>query len=91
MSSRASRTIYAGNLPGDIRMREIEDLFIKVSRHSSLHFWSLSAVSILLFSVVISNFFYFFLFWVMLIYLFSQVRDLWLKLCYELTIKKLLR
>ncbi|PON34482.1 Splicing factor-like protein [Parasponia andersonii] len=29
MSSRASRTIYVGNLPGDIRMREIEDLFIK--------------------------------------------------------------
>ncbi|KAF3454535.1 hypothetical protein FNV43_RR04983 [Rhamnella rubrinervis] len=29
MSSRASRTIYAGNLPGDIRLREIEDLFIK--------------------------------------------------------------
>ncbi|KAL6146549.1 hypothetical protein ACLB2K_057227 [Fragaria x ananassa] len=29
MSSRSSRTIYVGNLPGDIRMREIEDLFIK--------------------------------------------------------------
>ncbi|KAH7543028.1 hypothetical protein FEM48_Zijuj02G0139200 [Ziziphus jujuba var. spinosa] len=29
MSSRASRTIYVGNLPGDIRMREIEDLFLK--------------------------------------------------------------
>ncbi|XP_024189168.1 serine/arginine-rich splicing factor SR30 isoform X1 [Rosa chinensis] len=29
MSSRSSRTIYVGNLPGDIRMREIEDLFMK--------------------------------------------------------------
>jgi len=29
MSSRASRTIYVGNLPGDIREREIEDLFHK--------------------------------------------------------------
>lgn len=30
MSSRLSRTIYVGNLPGDIRKREIEDLFYKV-------------------------------------------------------------
>jgi hypothetical protein len=30
MSSRASRTIYVGNLPGDVREREIEDLFYKV-------------------------------------------------------------
>ncbi|XP_062084836.1 serine/arginine-rich splicing factor SR30-like isoform X2 [Humulus lupulus] len=29
MSGRSSRTIYVGNLPGDIRMKEIEDLFIK--------------------------------------------------------------
>ena len=30
MSSRASRTLYVGNLPGDIREREVEDLFHKV-------------------------------------------------------------
>ncbi|KAK3200594.1 hypothetical protein Dsin_024009 [Dipteronia sinensis] len=29
MSSRSSRTIYVGNLPGDTRMREVEDLFYK--------------------------------------------------------------
>ncbi|XP_010528899.1 PREDICTED: serine/arginine-rich splicing factor SR30-like isoform X2 [Tarenaya hassleriana] len=29
MSNRWSRTIYVGNLPGDIRMREVEDLFYK--------------------------------------------------------------
>ncbi|KAK3418619.1 hypothetical protein EUGRSUZ_H04537 [Eucalyptus grandis] len=29
MSNRLSRTIYVGNLPGDIRKREIEDLFYK--------------------------------------------------------------
>ena len=29
-SSRWNRTIYVGNLPGDIRMREVEDLFYKV-------------------------------------------------------------
>ena len=28
--SRASRTLYVGNLPGDIRVREVEDLFYKV-------------------------------------------------------------
>lgn len=28
--SRSSRTIYVGNLPGDIREREVEDLFYKV-------------------------------------------------------------
>ncbi|KAF8116140.1 hypothetical protein N665_0020s0004 [Sinapis alba] len=28
-SSRWNRTIYVGNLPGDIRMREVEDLFYK--------------------------------------------------------------
>ncbi|KAJ6928679.1 hypothetical protein NC652_012724 [Populus alba x Populus x berolinensis] len=27
--SRASRTLYVGNLPGDIRAREVEDLFYK--------------------------------------------------------------
>ena len=30
MSSRASRTLYVGNLPGDIREKEVEDLFYKV-------------------------------------------------------------
>ena len=30
MSGRLSRTIYVGNLPGDIREREVEDLFYKV-------------------------------------------------------------
>ncbi|KAH9689448.1 serine/arginine-rich-splicing factor SR34 [Citrus sinensis] len=29
MSSRSSRTLYVGNLPGDTRMREVEDLFYK--------------------------------------------------------------
>ncbi|KAJ8752519.1 hypothetical protein K2173_004807 [Erythroxylum novogranatense] len=29
MSSRSSRTLYVGNLPGDIRVREVEDLFYK--------------------------------------------------------------
>ncbi|KAI4374341.1 hypothetical protein MLD38_012348 [Melastoma candidum] len=29
MSSRSSRTVYVGNLPGDIREREVEDLFKK--------------------------------------------------------------
>lgn len=32
MSSRSSRTIYVGNLPGDIREREVEDLFSKVNQ-----------------------------------------------------------
>lgn len=31
MSSRSSRTIYVGNLPGDVRESEIEDLFYKVA------------------------------------------------------------
>jgi hypothetical protein len=30
MNRRWSRTIYVGNLPGDIREREVEDLFYKV-------------------------------------------------------------
>ncbi|MCO5603581.1 hypothetical protein L7F22_057732 [Adiantum nelumboides] len=30
--SRSSRTIYVGNLPGDVREREIEDLFYKYGR-----------------------------------------------------------
>ncbi|KAG9443797.1 hypothetical protein H6P81_015137 [Aristolochia fimbriata] len=30
--SRASRTLYVGNLPGDIREREVEDLFYKYGR-----------------------------------------------------------
>ncbi|XP_010921678.1 serine/arginine-rich splicing factor SR30 [Elaeis guineensis] len=29
MSKRSSRTLYVGNLPGDIREREVEDLFYK--------------------------------------------------------------
>ncbi|KAK7392034.1 hypothetical protein VNO78_20460 [Psophocarpus tetragonolobus] len=29
MSCRSNRTIYVGNLPGDIRLREVEDLFYK--------------------------------------------------------------
>lgn len=29
--SRSSRTLYVGNLPGDIREREVEDLFYKVN------------------------------------------------------------
>ncbi|KAI9084776.1 hypothetical protein K1719_033182 [Acacia pycnantha] len=29
MSRRSSRTIYVGNLPGDIRFREVEDLFYR--------------------------------------------------------------
>ncbi|KAL5196125.1 Serine/arginine-rich splicing factor SR30 [Glycine soja] len=29
MSGRSSRTIYVGNLPGDVRLREVEDLFYK--------------------------------------------------------------
>ncbi|XP_020254867.1 serine/arginine-rich-splicing factor SR34-like isoform X2 [Asparagus officinalis] len=29
MSSRSSRTLYVGNLPGDIREKEVEDLFYK--------------------------------------------------------------
>ncbi|KAL6964730.1 Serine/arginine-rich splicing factor sr30 [Sarracenia purpurea var. burkii] len=32
MSSRASRTLYVGNLPGDIHEREVEDLFYKYGR-----------------------------------------------------------
>lgn len=37
--SRSSRTLYVGNLPGDIREREVEDLFYKVFcfPHSSPH------------------------------------------------------
>lgn len=30
MSRHSSRTVYVGNLPGDIREREVEDLFMKV-------------------------------------------------------------
>lgn len=32
MSSRNSRTIYVGNLPGDILLSEVEDLFYKYGR-----------------------------------------------------------
>lgn len=39
MSSRSSRTIYVGNLPGDIRMREIEDLFMKVSFKKYIYYY----------------------------------------------------
>ena len=38
MSSRASRTLYVGNLPGDIREREVEDLFYKVNSLNTV--WS---------------------------------------------------
>lgn len=34
MSSRSSRTLYVGNLPGDVREREVEDLFYKVNNLS---------------------------------------------------------
>ncbi|RZB57947.1 hypothetical protein D0Y65_046557 [Glycine soja] len=30
MSRCSTRTTYVGNLPGDIREREVEDLFLKV-------------------------------------------------------------
>ncbi|KAL1368175.1 hypothetical protein AAHE18_02G102400 [Arachis hypogaea] len=30
MSRRGSRIVYVGNLPGDIREREVEDLFSKL-------------------------------------------------------------
>ncbi|GAB2219040.1 hypothetical protein Drorol1_Dr00006667 [Drosera rotundifolia] len=33
MSRRAYRTIYVGNLPGDVREREVEDLFYNVLSH----------------------------------------------------------
>lgn len=42
MSRRNSRTIYVGNLPGDIREREVEDLFYKVN------FTALQSTSVLL-------------------------------------------
>ncbi|MFQ6671362.1 hypothetical protein Gotur_035931 [Gossypium turneri] len=29
----SSRTLYVGNLPGDTRMREVEDLFLQVWTH----------------------------------------------------------
>lgn len=35
--SRSSRTLYVGNLPGDIRERELEDLFYKVLPSNVLH------------------------------------------------------
>ena len=37
MSSRSSRTVYVGNLPGDIREKEVEDLFYKVTRCLLIH------------------------------------------------------
>lgn len=40
MSSRASRTVYVGNLPGDIREKEVEDLFYKVILRIFLCAWS---------------------------------------------------
>ena len=33
-SGPAGAAIFVGNLPNDIREREVEDLFIKVKRHS---------------------------------------------------------
>jgi len=38
MSGRSSRTIYVGNLPGDIRLREVEDLFYKVCLLTQLRY-----------------------------------------------------
>lgn len=34
MSRYAGATIFVGNLPGDVREREVEDLFYKVSSPS---------------------------------------------------------
>jgi arginine/serine-rich splicing factor 1/9 len=38
MNRRWSRTIYVGNLPGDIREREVEDLFYKVGEIYSSYY-----------------------------------------------------
>jgi arginine/serine-rich splicing factor 1/9 len=45
--SRASRTLYVGNLPGDIRLREVEDLFYKVLHSIILFFIRKSVVAII--------------------------------------------
>lgn len=39
MSGRFSRTIYVGNLPSDIREREVEDLFYKVVTELFTIYW----------------------------------------------------
>lgn len=45
MSSRSSKTVYVGNLPGDIREKEVEDLFRKASSILSFSIgYSLSSV-----------------------------------------------
>lgn len=36
---RSSRTVYVGNLPGDIRESEIEDLFYKVRYFCFIHWF----------------------------------------------------
>lgn len=62
MSSRSSRTLYVGNLPGDVREREVEDLFYKVNNLSVFLFLcnfilnsSLQDTFILLFSREVLN------------------------------------
>ena len=44
MSRRLSRTVYVGNLSGDIREREVEDLFLKVFCSLFLFLFSLEEV-----------------------------------------------
>lgn len=51
MSSRSSRTLYVGNLPGDTRMREVEDLFYKVSFSIDLIIYNFRGTDLLLFIV----------------------------------------
>lgn len=41
MGRRSSCTIYVGNLPGDIRMKEVEDLFRKVAFSPMFSYWEL--------------------------------------------------
>lgn len=57
MSRRSSRTIYVGNLPGDTRLREVEDLFYKVfnSTFNSLFALETYLVSFILASIVLSS------------------------------------
>lgn len=54
MSSRSSRTIYVGNLPGDIREREVEDLFSKVNYSFLLILQLLLVIVFCLFSMRLS-------------------------------------
>ena len=43
MASRGC-VIFVGNLPGDVREREVEDLFIKVLRRNCDNFMSLAVI-----------------------------------------------